>query len=219
MAAAQAVVDAVDQESPTSVEESLAALSSAHRVCSGAGLSSEAAQLKTASERFTGHLARLRERDEKRAARDNINPERLKELLRSGDPDCPKGQGYQHKASGKEIRCTGPVLVEMPRAEAERQLSRRGLRPVPTAPAHVLQMELGAERITLHYPPGDASAPPTCVVLHPPPGRSWQEVTAAATGITPDKLKLGRPLTTSRGELALTVDEKNVIVTLGSCPR
>jgi hypothetical protein len=218
MAEAQVVVAAVDAESLASVEQCLSAIDAAKRTCASAGLDSETGELSLAEERFRNHRTRLLEREAKRTARASITPERLAELTRNGDPDCPKGQGYVHQASGKEIKCTGLLPVDMPAAQARKYFEKRGLHEMKNAEPGTVSMELGAERVILRYPPGAETSAPSCLIVQPKPGISWQEAVARVTGTPPDRLKQGGSITSSRGPLMLSVDEQNVVARLGDCP-
>jgi hypothetical protein len=46
----------------------------------------------------------------------------------------------------------------------------------------------------------------------------WKEALARATGKHPEKLEATGSIAAQQGELPYTVDEKNVVVRIGSCP-
>jgi hypothetical protein len=216
MAEAQDIVSAVDGNSLDSVDRSVAAIASAEAVCKANGLSSELSELAAARERLLGHRELLVEREERKRGA-NLTPEQLTEYLKSGDPNCPKGQAYSHKASGKQIRCAGPWPAEMTRAQATKYYKGRGFRHISGAPEDRLAMEYGAERYVFFYR-GAGEQAPYCLVLYPKPDIAWQEAVAKITGTSPEKLKAGGKVVVLGQSLGIFVDEKNSIAKVGDCP-
>jgi hypothetical protein len=180
-------------------------------------MADELSGLRAARDRLSSHRTLLVERDERKRG-SSLTPEQLESYVKSGDPNCPKGQAYSHKPSGKEIRCTGLRPAEMSRALAEKYFKGKGFRAIQGAPSERLSMESGAERYLFYYRDAAGSAPPYCLVLYPKPGIPWQEAISRLTGTSPEKLKLGGTVTVSGNALAIAVDEKNVVVKLGDCP-
>jgi hypothetical protein len=217
MAQAQSFVSGVDGNSLESVERGIALIQSAETTCSAQGMTGEVSELRAARDRLASHRTLLVERDERKRG-SNLTPEQLEKYVKSGDPNCPKGQAYSHKASKKEIRCVGLRPAEMTRALAEQYFKGKGFRPVQGKPASMLAMEAGAERYFFFYRDAAGGTPPYCLVLYPKPGIPWQEAVARFTGTTPEKIKLGGSVTVSSVALAIAVDERNVVVKLGDCP-
>jgi hypothetical protein len=210
---AQARVLKVDPKSKASVGESLAAVESALAGCRTANRHTEVDQLIKAKNELAAQSELLERRARRKRAK-VPTPEELRRLEREGDPSCPRGQAYRVEGS-KDIRCTGPVLVEMtlPQAKAHfEELDYKIRTPAPTT----LAVEHGAERYDFTY--SRAEGPPSCVVLTPAPGLPWQEAVARATGANPGRLKNPGSLNTTRGPLVFTVDEAKVIIRLGECP-
>lgn len=217
MAAAQNVVNAVESNSLDSVNRSIGAIEGAEVVCRRAGRSSELKELGQAKERLVGHRGLLEERADRRRSA-TLTPAQLEKLVRDGDPNCPKGQGYQNKASKKEIRCTGVQPVEMNWEQARKYLAGRNFRVVAGTEASVLTMESGAERFVFRYAERESRQPASCVIIQSRPGISWQEAVARNTGVPPEKLKNGGTISLAQGTLLLDVDEQNQIARIGNCP-
>jgi hypothetical protein len=218
MAEAQTVVNAVESSSVDSLNRSIQMIQLAEAACKKAGRDSEVKDLTSARERLQGHLVLVEERAERKKSRESLSPTQLDKLVREGDPNCPKGQGYQHKASGKEIRCTGLQPAEMNWEQAKKYFVSRNFRSVVSHEASVLTLESGAERYVYHYGEKDSASPARCVVIFSRPGISWQEAVARNTGISPEKLKNGGSVSLLQGKLKLSVNETNQVARLGDCP-
>jgi hypothetical protein len=214
-AAAQQKVLSVDAKSKDSVSDSLVAVKSALAACRTAQRNEEVDNLIKARNELGAQLDAL-ERRSKRKPRRDLSPEEMTELEKSGDPSCPKGQRYRLDKKRKDVECTGPELVEMPRDDLKRYYEERGYR-VRDVPPNDVRIERGAEQYSYTYPSSAASARPTCAKLVPPHGMPWKEALARATGKHPDKLEAKGTLTLAQGSLPYEVDEKNVVVRIGTC--
>jgi hypothetical protein len=215
---AQAVVMQVQSNDVDSVQGSVTAVEGAIAACRAADRSSEVAELEKAQRMLSTHLERLREHLAK-PKQEPLSAEQLAERAKNGDPNCPRGQAYLHKASKTNIRCTGPVPVEMTFAEAEKYFGGRGYKLEREASPKSLTVEFGAEKQIFRYADAEASSPPRCIMSYPPPGVTWQEATARLTGVAPNRLDANKPVKTRQGNLPIQVDEgeNKLIVSLGEC--
>lgn len=214
-AAAQTEVLEVDAKSSDSVGTSLQTVETALQACRAAGRHEEVEQLIKARNELSAQLGLL-DRRAKRRLRKEPSPAEVAELEKRGDPNCPKGQAYRHKDS-KEIRCTGRQLVELGFNKAKDYFEEQGYRvrsPSPTT----LEAEHGAERYQFIYSSPASSDPATCVVLVPAPGVPWEEALARAAGANPRRLK-DRTVRIGSDQVPYTVDDKNVILRIGNCPK
>jgi len=213
---AQAVVMKVEPEDLASVSASVAAVEAAQDTCRTAGRAGEVEELAKARAQLAAHRDRLVRRNELREKQREIAPEELARLVVNGDPNCPKGQGYLHSRSGKRIVCSGPQPVDMTRAQAEEYFRGRGYRRQPESNEGELRFEYGAELVVLRY---DGEGAPRCVILYPPPDRSWQEMTARLTGIAPARLKPNQPIVRAGRAVPFTLEEspQKVVAQIGSC--
>lgn len=213
---AQTTVNQIESSSIESVEQSLKAIDGAIAACEAAGKSGEVAELTTARQKISAHYEWLKSRPPKRLAR---SAEELARLVKQGDQDCPKGMAYKQRESGKEVRCVGPVPVNMPWDKARAYYERRDFRVRPGKEPATLEMEYGAELLVFEYAGEKSTQPPKCLLVYPPPGMSWQEATARVTGARVDRIEAGKPLKAGQRELMLqVVDEPNkVLVKLGEC--
>jgi hypothetical protein len=216
---AQAVVVKIEAEDLASVTGSVAAVEEALGTCAGAGRSSEVEELSKAQAQLTAHRDRLVRRAEMLARRTEVSPEELAILIESGDPKCPRGQGYRHQKSGKHIVCVGPQPVDMSREQAEAYFKGRGYRLSPGSSPTELRFEYGAELVVFAYGDAGGAARPRCVTLYPPPDRSWQEATARLTGIAPARLEANQPIRRPTGVLGFVLEEspEKVIARIGNC--
>lgn len=219
MSEAQSAVNTVESNSLDSLTRGIQLIELAESACKQSGLEGEVKQLTAARERFTGHRALVEERDARKKEKDSLTPDQLEKLARDGDPNCPRGQAYQNKASAKEIRCTGIQPVEMAWAQAKRYYASRNFRSVVTGEETALTLESGSEKVVFRYGQKESTKPATCILLYPRQGMSWQENVARSTGVAPEKLKAPGTLTLAQGKLTLTVDEQTQIVRIGDCPK
>jgi hypothetical protein len=218
MEASQPIVSDVAPNSLESVERAAGAVQAALIACQDAEREEETAQLSAAHQKFQGHLAALRERLQRESAR-QLSPAELERLVQRGDADCPRGQAYKHRDSGKEIRCTGPHPIQMGQRRAARDFERRGYKLIRSDDRASVVAEYGAEKVVFEYAKDDDRRPPRCATVYPPPGMSWQEAVARLTGVSPLKLEMDEPVATAAGELPLQVVEKGgqVTLSLGAC--
>jgi hypothetical protein len=219
MTEAQNVVNVVESNSVDSLTRSIQMIGLAEAACSKAGRDTEVKELTQARERLEGHRVLVEERADRKKSREALTPAQIDRLVREGDPNCPKGQAYQNKASNKEIRCTGPQPVEMTWEQAKKYFSARNFRSVATGESTVLTLESGAERYVFRYAQPNSSNPATCVVIYSRPGISWQETVARNTGVAPEKLKNGGTVAVAQSKLLLVVDEQNQVARMGDCPK
>ena len=120
---AQVAVRDAHSGSEASVSQGREAVLSAMAACRSAGKTNELNQLVPALARLDAQLVYLRARPSS-APKKELSPLERAELLRSGDPKCPKGQGYKDKATGKEVRCRGPQLVYLSWAKAKEYFAK-----------------------------------------------------------------------------------------------
>jgi hypothetical protein len=217
MTSAQALVTKLDSKSVPSLQESLAAVSEAHAACEKAKLGTEREQLLKAKHEISAQLNLL----EQRANRKKLqapNAEELARLIKSGDPDCPKGQAYKPKGSKEEVLCTGPQLADMSAPAVKSYYGDRRFKVTTRETPAEVRAELGSELYVFTYDKLTDPAP-RCVTAYAAPGLSWQEVTARLTGTPPEKLKLDAPVKSGRGELQLKVEHATdkPTIHLGNC--
>jgi hypothetical protein len=215
---AQGVVMNVKSDNTDGLRGALSALDAAIMACDKAKLGHEKDELLKAKNQISAHLEVL----ERRAARKKKarpTPEQLAELVKNGDPDCPKGQAYLHGTAKKEIRCTGPQLVELGIEDAKEYFSDRRYKITTSASPPQLKAEFGAELYVFDYQKPDDAQAARCVSIFPAPGISWEELVSKLTGVGPEKLKAGEPIKSARGPLPLKVEntENKVVARVGSC--
>jgi hypothetical protein len=207
-----AQVAAVDMNELDSVEQAFAAVESNLAICEKASLTEESKQLTLAKRKLESQVAYLRQI----GSRKELTPSEVEELVKKGDPDCPKGQSYQYQKTGKKVRCTGSQILAMNQKEAKSHFTGRGFKihDLPNG----IRAELGSESYTFEYGAGsDARA--TCVVVFSQAGIAWQETVTRVSGVMPQRLKEGTPLTLGKDEIPYTLqaDPIQAILRFGAC--
>jgi hypothetical protein len=212
---AQEIVKALDSKSTESLGNAVRALEAAVTACEKASMGAEREKLVQAKNEIAAHLALLEKRARRKKA---ASPEELRRLEREGDPTCPKGQGYK-QAGVKEIKCTGPQLVDMSMDAAEQYFSSRHYKLAKSDAPPRLRAEQGAEVYVFTYDKPNDTAGPKCLELYPIPGVPLAEAVGRATGARLEKLKSGGSVKAERGELALLFEEANqkLAARIGSC--
>ena len=218
---AQGLVKDLKPDSPIeTVKSSVAALDVAIQACDKAGLGTEKGQLQKARNQVGAHLA-VRERRAKRKKHAKPTAEELMLLAKNGDPACPKGQAYLNRETKKEIKCTGPQVVEMKASELKDYFEERKYRLTSNDAPPTLRAEYGAELYVINFDGAGPDAKVKCLEIYPAPGASWQELTSKVTGTAPEKLKSGTSVATALGALPLSVEDsdKKTLARIGECQR
>lgn len=218
MSQAQDVVDGLEKTEIDSVAKALAAVEAAADACERAKRGREREELLKARNQLSGHLEYLR-RKANTPERKPRTPAELARLEKQGDPDCPKGQAYRPRGSQKEIRCTGPQLVDMGWEAAKHYFTSQGYKLTSTEDPPSLRAEYGAELYVYNFARTGDDSPARCLTLYPPPGTSWQEAVARVTGVAPQRLTAPGSVPTRRGTPPLEVEEGDakLIVRIGDC--
>lgn len=215
LADAQQVVTA-EATSKAGIERGIAAVDGALAACRAANRSSEVEQLTNARAELAAHLETLNERAQK-ARRSKPNPEQVAELIKHGDPSCPRGMAYKAEGSDKQVRCTGPQPIRMTFAKAQEYYKSLGFRVTAGDTPPSLRAEYGAELVLFNFASKE-DAGPRCLTYYPPPQMPWAEAVARLTGAQVNRIKQGAPVPLSDGDVPLRVDEgkDKLIVYLGS---
>ena len=215
---AQGVVNGIDSKSPDSLKSAIAALEPAIATCEKAKLGAERGKLLEAKNQISAHLDLL----ERKAARKKgpaLSAADLERVQKDGDPSCPKGQAYRHAGVDKEIKCTGPQLIDMGMDAVKAYFGVRNYKLTVTDGPPRVRAEFGAELFVFTFDkPGD-SAGAKCLELYPAPGIPWREAVGRAVGGRMEKLKNGGTVSAKRGELPLAVEdtEKKQLARIGDC--
>src|SRR4051812_35635029 len=112
MTSAQVVVNGIDSHSMDSLKSALAALEPAIAACEKAKLGEERGKLLEAKNQIGAQLALLARKAAKKQG-PALSAADLERVQKEGDASCPKGHAYKHAGADKEIRCTGPQLIDM----------------------------------------------------------------------------------------------------------
>jgi hypothetical protein len=217
--AAQPVVTNVDGTSVDAVQTALDAVEAARAACQEAGRSQEHDELVKAKRQLVGHLEYIKNRPSRNESAE-LTPEQLEKLVKEGDPDCPKGQAYKHRGSGKEVRCKGPQIADMGWKQADEYWKGRGFKTKVGKSPPTLTAEFGSELYIYEYTRPDDPKPPKCLTLIPAPGVPWMEATARATGAKLRFLKREDGFVRSRrGKLPLVIEDgdKGLAIHIGDC--
>lgn len=219
MGAAQTELDGLEASSLDALDRGLRAVKDAENACREAGRDEETKKLGEAAMRIEGQIELVKNRQAERAQRKRT-PEQIAKLVKDGDPECPKGSAYKHRDSGKEIRCTGMLPIDMGFAQAKKYFAAAGYRFPEHDDPKSLVAEQGSERVVFRYRSPTDAAPAPCVMIYPRSDRSWQEMVSRLTGTSPEKLKPGEAVKAGARSLPLAVEDtdKKVLARLGDCP-
>jgi hypothetical protein len=217
MTTAQGIVNKVDGKDQASVETSLAAVEGAKAACEKAGRNTERDELVKAKNELQAHLDYMK-RKANQPPKQKQTPEQIAELVKKGDPGCPKGQAYRRSPT-EEIRCTGPQMIDMNWKAAEEYFTNRGYKMTTTDSPPTLKAEYGAELVIYKFASPKDDKPARCVTYYPSPGIPWQEATGRVTGTALKKLENAKSIKTGHGEVPLRVDasDTKLIVYVGEC--
>ena len=218
MSNAQVVVNGIDSHSMESLRGAISALEPALAACERAKLGEEHGKLLEAKNQIGAQLALL----ERKAAKKQgaaLTAADLERLQKQGDSGCPKGQAYKHAGLEKEIRCSGPQLVDMPMAAVQAYFDTRHYKLTVTETPPRIRAESGAELFVFTFEKPNDSAGAKCLELYPAPNIPWREAVGRATGVRLDKIKNGGTIPAQRGDLPLMVEdnEKKQLARLGDC--
>jgi hypothetical protein len=204
--------------SPEGLDASIAAVDSALGACRTAEREDEIKQLQLARDSLTRHLETAKSLAA-RPKRTKLSASEVGDLLKHGDPQCPKGMAYNIEGTDKQVSCTGLQPIRMNWSQAREYLSKLGFHVTTTDSPPAVQAERGSEKYLFTYSRTNDSSPPRCLTIYPKPELPWQEAVARATGAQMQKLKLGSPVPTTDGNVALRVDEgkDKLVIRLGSC--
>jgi hypothetical protein len=217
MTSAQGVVNKVDGKDRASVETSLAAVETARAACEKAGRNTEQDELVKAKNELQAHLDYMK-RKANQPPPTKQTAEQIAELVKKGDPGCPKGQLYRRSPT-EEIRCTGPQMIDMNWKTAETFFTNRGYKMTTTDSPPTLKAEYGAELVIYKFAAPKDDKPARCLTYYPAPGIPWQEATGRVTGTALKKLENAKSIKTDHGELPLRVDasDTKLILYIGEC--
>jgi hypothetical protein len=202
------------------LDASIAAVDGALGACRTAAREDEIKQLELARGSLVSHAetARHLANMPKRA---KLSATELAELTKNGDPRCPKGMAYNIEGSDRKVNCTGLQPIAMNWSQAREYLTKLGFHVTTTDSPPAVQAERGSEKYLFAYSRPNDTSPPRCLTIYPKPELPWQEAVARATGAQMQKLKLGLPVPTTDGSVALRIDEgkDKLVIHLGSCDK
>lgn len=195
-------------------------LAAAVSICEEAGVDQAVTELEKARKKIAKQVDRVKQRGNS-PKKAKLTPEQLARLVKEGDPKCAKGQAYKHAASGKEIRCTGPLPIDMGRAAAEKYFVGRDYTVRPTDDKSVLKLEFGGELLLLTYSSESDPNPAKCITIYPPHGQSWQEAVSRFSGKNPALLRKGGSIKTKRGAMTIDIEEgkDKLVARIGDCDK
>ena len=203
---------------PSGLETSLAAVDKALAACRAADRDKEVEQLNLARNALALHVQTVKERSSQKK-RVKPTPAELEELVKRGDPNCPKGMAYKPEGSDRQIKCIGLQPVRMNWQKARDYYSNLGFHVVTTEKPPSIRAERGSELFVFTYSKLDDPQPPRCLMIYPEASVPWQEAVSRATGAPIQKLKSGSPVPMADGDIALRVDEgkDKLVIQLGAC--
>jgi hypothetical protein len=214
-ASQKALVD-MAKDDPRSVQQALGGIDTAMASCKQAGRGDEVSTLGDAKRQVAAHLDALEKRAN-RPVRAKLSSQELADLVKTGDPNCPRGQGYEPAGTKELVKCTGKQLIDLPSAQARDYFDKRGYRLTPPDDSGGFKAEFGSTVYVFQY--ASAAEAPRCLDVTGRPGTPWQELTARLTGVHPDRIEQGKPVRVGARSLPIVVsgDPAQWSVKLGSC--
>ncbi len=210
---AYGLVSAVDTTKLESVEPALEKVSSTLPLCEKAKLAEEIKQLETAKRKLESHQTYLQQQ----ANLQKLTPEMVAQLVKKGDPNCPKGTAYKVSEDAEQIRCTGPQILDMNREQATKYFERLAFKI--ESDGQKLKAESGSVSYTYIFGGGGDDKAASCVIVFSPPGIPWEETASRISGVKPSRIKRDEPLLMNSGERKLRVEEQEIQAALwvGEC--
>jgi hypothetical protein len=204
--------------SPEGLDASITAVNIALGACRAAEREREVEQLQLAHNSLSKHVETVR-RLAGRPKHPKLNASEVSELLKHGDPQCPKGMAYKIEGNDRQVSCTGLQPIRMNWSKAREYYTKLDFRVTTTDAPPTVQAEHGSEKYIFTYSRPEDTSPPRCLTIYPKPELPWQEAVGRATGAQLQKLKLGAPVATTDGDVALRVDEgtNKLVIHLGNC--
>lgn len=196
------------------VQPVLEAVESTIPLCKKANLHKEVAELEKVQRTLQSNANQLRNY----MPRKELSPEELDKLVKDGDPNCPKGQAYFYRKTGKQVKCIGPQVVSFTRGQAEEYYKNRGFKL--KVEGTTLDAEFGPESYHYEFSGADANAKSLCLKVMAMPGMSWEESVSRVTGANPALLKKGATVRAEDGSkwpLTHIDNDKQPAYTLGKC--
>jgi hypothetical protein len=204
--------------SPTGLDASIAAVNVALGACRAAEREGEVKQLQLAHHSLSEHVETVK-RLAAKPKRTKLSASDISELVKHGDSQCPKGMAYNLEGTDRQVSCTGLQPIRMNWSKARNYYLKLDFRVTTTNSPPTVQAEHGSEKYVFTYSKPEDSSPPRCLTIYPKPDLPWQEAVGRATGASLQKLKLGSPVPTTDGNVALRVDEgkDKLVIHLGDC--
>jgi hypothetical protein len=180
--------------------------------------SKEVPEIQTAIANVQRHLARV-EKGEIKPPPPPPGADSLARLEKEGDPDCPKGQGYQHPVLQKYIKCKGPVMVERSYDEVKSYFAKH--RIAAASKGAMLRGEQAGVTYTFTFDQVGSKSAPICLSLEAPQDQKTNELIAFATNIEPAKIDPTKPIALRQGTIPVDVKRQGTlqIITLGDCTK
>ena len=180
--------------------------------------SKEVPEIKAAIANVERHLARV-EKGEVKAPPPPPGLDDLARLEKDGDPDCPKGQGYQHPVLKKYIRCKGPVMVERSYAEVKAYFAKHHI--PGAAKDAMLRGEQAGVIYTFTFDQAGSTSAPVCLRIEAPKDKKANELIAFATNIDPAKIDPTQPVSFRQEKIPVDVKQQGTlqVITLGDCSK
>jgi hypothetical protein len=210
---AHALVSGVDTTDLESVEKALALVDPTLALCERANLADETDQLTVVRRKLQSHQEYIAHAENKKA----LTPAEIDQLVKNGDPTCPKGTAYMYQKSQRKIECKGPQIVDMNWTQATEYFSHRRFKI--SNEGSKLKAESGSVSHTYTFAKQEDSSPASCLVVYSTPTIPWEETAARLTGEKPRRIKRGEPIKTASGPKPLTVEQTEIqwVVKIGDC--
>ncbi len=198
-----------------SVEQTLGELRATHETCKAAK-SPEVSEIEVSIKNVERHLQRL-ESGEVKPPPPPPGREQLAALEKNGDPGCPMGQGYMHPILKKQIKCSGPLMVEQTYAQVIEYFKKH--RIAAAVKDNMVRGTQAQVTFTFVFDRMESTEGAKCLTLDAPMEKKPSELVSFATNILVDQIDVTKPLEVRGRTLPLSVEKKDGkhTIVIGDC--
>ena len=198
-----------------SVTRTVAELKKTLQACQAAH-SAEVGEIKMGLTNVEHHLSRL-EKGEIKTPPPPPGSLELADLEKTGDPACPKGQGYQHPVLKKLIKCSGPTMVERTYKQVLEYFEKHHIQAATKeAMIRGLQSDI---TYTYQFDKVNSEQAAICLTLDAPKNKKKNELISFATNIEVDKIKVEEGVVIAGRTVPVKTSESDsgINVVIGDC--
>ena len=205
----------LDEFSLSELKLTVGTLKKTHQTCEAAGKKLSAGD---ALEAISNLQIQIQAIEKGKIPKDMEARERAqKKLILSGDPECPKGQGYKALDGKNVIQCTGVQAIQLTRNALDSRILATGARSHKSSDGKQVTQMMGTTRVAYFF--NDDTTTAQCIVATNQKETPWQVLTSQVTGVQPGLLKKTATLSLPKRTVAFELRETGQmqVILLGEC--